>query len=102
MGAARDLAIEPHHLATSLRARDDAVLRAGLLAARGLTRLDPPAALLMLLAGLLHATWHAMVKTGNGLAILAGMGLVSAMLTLPWLFVVPMPSEIGRAWCRVR
>jgi drug/metabolite transporter (DMT)-like permease len=55
--------------------------------------LDPLAAFLMLLAGLLHASWHAMVKTGSGLAILAGMGLVSALLTSPWLFVVPMPSR---------
>ena len=58
--------------------------------------MDPRAALLMLLAGLLHASWHAMVKTGSGLAILAGMGLVSAALTLPWLFVLPMPS--GATW----
>jgi multidrug transporter EmrE-like cation transporter len=58
--------------------------------------LDPLAAVLMLLAGLLHASWHAMVKTGSGIAILAGMGLVSALLTLPWLFVVPMPS--GTTW----
>ncbi len=27
--------------------------------------MDPFAALLMLLAGLLHAGWHAMVKTGS-------------------------------------
>ena len=47
----------------------------------------------MLLAGLLHASWHAIVKTGSGLSILAGMGLVSSVLTLPWLFVVPVPSR---------
>jgi drug/metabolite transporter (DMT)-like permease len=58
--------------------------------------LDPLAALLMLLAGLLHASWHAMVKTGSGIAILAGMGVVSAVLTLPWLLIVPLPS--GTTW----
>jgi len=47
----------------------------------------------MLLAGLLHATWHAIVKTGSGLSILAGMGLVSSVLTLPFLFFVPVPSR---------
>jgi len=54
--------------------------------------LDPVAAILMLLAGLLHATWHAIVKTGSGLSILAGMGLVSSVLTLPFMFFVPLPS----------
>ncbi|MGJ5181064.1 EamA family transporter [Bradyrhizobium oligotrophicum] len=54
--------------------------------------MDPVAAILMLLAGLLHATWHAIVKTGSGLSILAGMGLVSSVLTLPFMFVVPAPS----------
>jgi drug/metabolite transporter (DMT)-like permease len=58
--------------------------------------LDPLSALLMLLAGLLHASWHAIVKTGGGLSILAGMGLVSSVLTLPWLFIVPVPS--GSTW----
>src|SRR4051812_324524 len=46
----------------------------------------------MLMAGLLHATWHAIVKTGSGLSILAGMGLVSSVLTLPFLFLVPAPG----------
>lgn len=46
----------------------------------------------MLIAGLLHASWHAIVKTGSGLSILAGMGLVSSMLTLPFLFMVPVPA----------
>ncbi|MGJ4888985.1 EamA family transporter [Bradyrhizobium sp. HKCCYLRH3099] len=54
--------------------------------------MDPVAALLMLLAGLLHAGWHAIVKTGSGLAILAGMGLVSSVVTLPLLFFVPFPA----------
>ncbi|MCL8488716.1 MULTISPECIES: EamA family transporter [Bradyrhizobium] len=54
--------------------------------------MDPIAALLMLLAGLLHASWHAIVKNGSGLSILAGMGLVSSVVTLPFLFLVPIPS----------
>jgi drug/metabolite transporter (DMT)-like permease len=58
--------------------------------------MDRWAALLMLTAGLLHASWHAIVKTGRSLAILAGMGLVSSIVTLPFLFVVPMPS--GSLW----
>jgi drug/metabolite transporter (DMT)-like permease len=45
----------------------------------------------MLSAGLLHASWHAIVKTGNGLSTLAGMGIVSAVLTLPFLFFVTIP-----------
>lgn len=47
----------------------------------------------MLLAGLLHATWHAIVKTGSGLSILAGMGLVSSIVALPVLLFVPAPSS---------
>ena len=58
--------------------------------------MDPLAAILMLVAGVLHATWHAIVKTGSSLSILAGMGLVSGMLTVPWLFLVPVPS--GSTW----
>jgi drug/metabolite transporter (DMT)-like permease len=50
----------------------------------------------MLIAGLLHASWHAIVKTGRSLAILAGMGLVGSIVTLPYLFLVPMPS--GSVW----
>jgi drug/metabolite transporter (DMT)-like permease len=46
----------------------------------------------MLLAGLFHASWHAIVKTGSSLSVLAGMGLVSAVLTLPFLFLVPLPT----------
>jgi multidrug transporter EmrE-like cation transporter len=46
----------------------------------------------MLLAGLFHASWHAIVKTGSSLSVLAGMGLVSAVLALPFLFLVPFPS----------
>ncbi|MGJ4928591.1 EamA family transporter [Bradyrhizobium sp. HKCCYLS2038] len=56
--------------------------------------MDPVAALLMLLAGLLHASWHAIVKNGSSLAILAGMGLVSSIVTLPFLFFVAVPSAL--------
>jgi drug/metabolite transporter (DMT)-like permease len=45
----------------------------------------------MLAAGLLHASWHAIVKTGSGLSTLAGMGIVSAALTLPLLFFLDVP-----------
>jgi drug/metabolite transporter (DMT)-like permease len=58
--------------------------------------MDPSAAVLMLIAGVLHASWHAIVKTGRSLAILAGMGLVSSIVTLPFLFVVPLPP--GSVW----
>jgi drug/metabolite transporter (DMT)-like permease len=37
-----------------------------------------------------------MVKVGASLPILAGMGLVSSLVTLPFLFFVPMPS--GSVW----
>jgi drug/metabolite transporter (DMT)-like permease len=53
---------------------------------------DPVAAVLMLVAGLFHASWHAIVKTGSSLSVLAGMGLVSAVLAFPFLFFVPAPS----------
>ncbi len=47
----------------------------------------------MLIAGLFHAGWHAIVKTGRSLSVLAGMGLVSATLVFPFLFFVPTPSR---------
>jgi drug/metabolite transporter (DMT)-like permease len=50
----------------------------------------------MLIAGLLHASWHAIVKVGTSLSILAGMGLVSTAVTLPFLFYVPIPT--GKVW----
>jgi drug/metabolite transporter (DMT)-like permease len=57
---------------------------------------DSATVLLMLLAGLLHASWHALVKSGTGrLASLAGMGLVSgsaAACTLP--FLGPPPAAV--------
>jgi drug/metabolite transporter (DMT)-like permease len=54
--------------------------------------MDIATVLLMLLAGLLHASWHAIVKTSRSLPTLAGMGLVSALLTAPFMLVVPVPS----------
>ncbi|MDB5091872.1 MAG: hypothetical protein JWR09_5866 [Mucilaginibacter sp.] len=54
--------------------------------------MDANTAALMLLAGMLHAGWHAIVKSGNGLSTLAGMGVVSALLTSRFLFYVPVPS----------
>jgi drug/metabolite transporter (DMT)-like permease len=53
---------------------------------------DSAAVVLMLAAGLFHASWHAIVKTGSSLSVLAGMGLVSAVLAFPFLFLVPVPS----------
>jgi hypothetical protein len=46
----------------------------------------------MLIAGFFHASWHAIVKTGSSLSVLAGMGLASAVLGFPFLFFVPVPS----------
>jgi drug/metabolite transporter (DMT)-like permease len=53
---------------------------------------DTAAVVLMLVAGLFHASWHAIVKTGSSLSVLAGMGLVSAVLAFPFLFFLPPPS----------
>jgi hypothetical protein len=51
---------------------------------------------LMLLAGLLHATWHSLVKSGsNQITILTGMSLVAgtaAVIALP--FVSPPPAAV--------
>lgn len=58
--------------------------------------MDPKAVVLMLIAGLFHASWHAIVKKGSSLSVLAGMGLVSAVLAFPFLFFVPPPSK--EAW----
>jgi drug/metabolite transporter (DMT)-like permease len=47
---------------------------------------------LMLLAGLLHASWHGLVKGGADQTIsLAGMGLVAGLVVLPSLPFVPVP-----------
>jgi drug/metabolite transporter (DMT)-like permease len=50
----------------------------------------------MLLAGLLHATWHALVKSGDDqITVLAGMGLVAvAMALVALVFVAPPPAAV--------
>jgi drug/metabolite transporter (DMT)-like permease len=57
--------------------------------------LDALTITLMLLAAVLHATWHSLVKSGdNGLTILTGMCLVSAVvaaLFLPFVALPPAP-----------
>ncbi|MBO4223594.1 DMT family transporter [Bradyrhizobium neotropicale] len=53
--------------------------------------MDTTAALLMLLAGALHAAWHVLVKGASTPPLLAGMGLVSSSFVVPLLFVVPSP-----------
>ena len=53
--------------------------------------MDLTTAALMLVAGLLHACWHGIVKTRGGLSTLAGMGLVSTALSSPLLFFVQIP-----------
>ncbi|NDB69891.1 MAG: hypothetical protein EB015_18200, partial [Methylocystaceae bacterium] len=59
--------------------------------------IDSSTIALMLLAALLHASWHALIKSAaNGVAALAGMGLVAtviASLILP--FIPPLPTS---AW----
>lgn len=47
---------------------------------------------LMLLAGLLHASWHAIIKSRSGFATLAGMGLVSGAWAIPIAAYSPLPS----------
>ncbi|HWK96704.1 MAG TPA: DMT family transporter [Pseudolabrys sp.] len=48
---------------------------------------------LMLSAALLHASWHALIKSaGNGIAAIAGMGLVAAVVAAAILPFVPFPS----------
>ena len=55
--------------------------------------LDLLTIVLMLLAGLLHASWHSLVKYGpDQVLVLAGMGLVAAMLTVCALPFLPFPS----------
>jgi drug/metabolite transporter (DMT)-like permease len=48
---------------------------------------------LMLTAGLLHASWHSLVKSGkNGIVILAGMGAVAGTCAAIALPFVPFPA----------
>lgn len=52
---------------------------------------------LMLTAGLLHASWHAIVKSGpNRIALLAGMGMVASAVVACALPFVSFPS--AAAW----
>lgn len=47
---------------------------------------------LMLIAGLLHASWHAIVKSRSGHITLAGMGVISSLLALPVALFSDIPS----------
>jgi drug/metabolite transporter (DMT)-like permease len=59
--------------------------------------LDLLTVVLMLLAGLLHASWHSLVKYGSDqVLVLAGMGLVAAMVAACALPFLPVPS--APAW----
>lgn len=51
---------------------------------------------LMLAAGLLHASWHSLVKSSaDGIANMAGMGAVAAIPAFVWLVVtMPPPSPV--------
>jgi hypothetical protein len=67
--------------------------------------LDFPTIMLMLIAALLHASWHALVKSASdGIAALAGMGLVATVVAacvLPFVAVPPKPvwAIIGISVC---
>ena len=55
--------------------------------------LDPTAVALMLAAGLLHASWHSLVKYGSDqIVVLAGMCFVAAFFAACFLPFVPLPS----------
>lgn len=55
--------------------------------------MDPIVVSLMLLAALLHASWHALVKASdNGITTMAGMNLVSATAALAVIPFVAVPS----------
>jgi drug/metabolite transporter (DMT)-like permease len=54
--------------------------------------LDPLTIILMLMAALLHAGWHSLVKAGGDqMATLAGMGMVASVAALAALPFVPLP-----------
>jgi len=54
---------------------------------------SPPVALAILATALLHASWHALVKSsGDQLALLAGMNLVSGIAALAAIPFVAIPS----------
>jgi drug/metabolite transporter (DMT)-like permease len=55
--------------------------------------IDAPTIVLMLLAGLLHASWHSLVKYGGDqILVLAGMGLVAAAAAACALPLLPLPA----------
>src|SRR5665647_242997 len=59
--------------------------------------LDTLTIVLMLLAGVLHASWHSLVKYGGDqILVLAGMGLVAAAIAACALPFLPVPS--GLVW----
>lgn len=56
--------------------------------------LDSITIVMMLLAALLHASWHALVKVGaNQISALAGMGLIAAVVAACGLPFVSIPSS---------
>ena len=59
--------------------------------------MDPLVALAVLAASLLHASWHALVKsTGDRVIALAGMNVVSAGTALALLpFTKPLPKYLA-------
>jgi drug/metabolite transporter (DMT)-like permease len=55
--------------------------------------LEPSTVVLMLFAGILHASWHSLVKSvSDQLAVLAGMGLVATAIFACMLPFLPFPS----------
>ena len=62
--------------------------------------MEPGVAAAVLAASLLHATWHALVKSsGDGVVALAGMNLVSAAVAVAVLPFVRLPS--GAVWALI-
>jgi hypothetical protein len=61
--------------------------------------LDALTITLMLCAGLLHASWHSLVQSGqNRIAITAGMGAIAGICAVAALpFVPPPPPQEHRA-----
>jgi len=64
--------------------------------------LDALTITLMLCAGLLHASWHSLVQSGqNRIAITAGMGAVAgicAVAALPFVPPPPPQEQGNRIW----
>lgn len=54
--------------------------------------MDLTTVILMLLAGLAHASWHAIVKSQSRHATLAGMGVIASLVALPFAFVFELPA----------